>query len=172
MFSTITVLAVTNKDETVRCLRAMSFLVIRCDHIEDILDHLDEGDILYLDTDIRVGTDTVLMIVGRWARDTHRPVCLAVEGATKEQVRAFRVQGVWDICEKWDDGVAELQAIFRRYGSIMLDIQKIEQLEAAQILSSKKILTLQRAVIGLALMVAAIGGIEILPKIMEFFPIL
>ena len=172
MFSSIVVLAVTKNEETVRCLRAMSFTTIQCDRIEEVLDHMSSGDILFLDTDIQGGTDTSLMIISRWARDTQKPICMIRRTATREEIRTFRVQGVWDICEKWDDGIAELQAIFRRYGSIMLDIQKIEQLELAQQESNRKIKVLQRATFALALLIAALGGVEIIPKVVSLLPML
>lgn len=171
MFSTVTVLAVTRDDEIVRCIRAMSFTVYQCDRMEEVLDRMDDGDILYIDAVERGRTDLNLTLLSRWTRSTKKPICLTRRSLTREEIRSYRIQGVWDVCERWEDGIAELQAIFRRYGSIMLDLQKITWLETAQNVSSKRIRKLRNAVIGLAILVAAIGGVEILPKLANYLPI-
>ena len=170
MFSSVTIIAVTRNEETIRCLRAMSFNVLQCDRVEEILDHMELGDILFLDNRSQGGTDIDMMLLARWTRDTHKPVCLVRETLTREEVRAYRVQGVWDVCERWDNGIAELQAIFRRYGVIMLNNKKIEELKQAQEEANKRLKRLQKAVIGLALLVAGIGGIEIIPKVLAILP--
>jgi len=120
---------------------------------------LDNGvDILVLDINLLNGKADALL--ERWMERAKGPVLVVSGDIDHEERSRYFCAGAWSVLSK-PIGPAEFVHILHNFGTVVLDRKKSERLEV-------KVGKLDRAVVILALFTAALGGVELLPKIVSF----
>jgi DNA-binding NtrC family response regulator len=120
-----------------------------------------EFDVLLLDWMMDGDRQAADLVLDRWVQGGEDKPCLIISGYLDQQkICELLSRGAYNAVSKPAEA-AMLQIILLRYGRQVM----LAQLDD-EIANLKRVLAMQRrAIIGLALLVAALGGIEIVPRI-------
>jgi len=115
----------------------------------------EDADILVLDITLLNGN--AMPLLAKWVTTNRGPVLVVTGNLPKVDRSTYFDAGAWNVIEKPIEA-SEFTRILSNHGTTVLLKRRLAEIES-------KVKTLTRAVYGLALLVAALGGIEIVPKV-------
>ena len=163
MFRDVTVLIAEDDPAELALFRrwaeGATFNVITARETYEGVKQAKQADILVLDITLLNGS--ALPLLAQWVTVNRGPVLVVTGNLPKKDRSSYFTSGAWNVIEKPID-VGEFDRILTNYGTTVLLRRAMDEIE-------RKVRVLTKAVYGLALLVAALGGIEIIPKIVALF---
>lgn len=159
MFSDIKVLIVEDDRRFAATLRtgmaARGFRTTWTDSVAEAIEyiHTEDPDLLVLDLSLLNGRGEP--VLDQWVRDRRAPAVVVSAPVSTSEVDDLYTHGAWNVLPKpltWET----FYLIVERYGMIVRDRR-----------TAIKVGRLQKAVTALAILVAALGGLEIIPRLLE-----
>lgn len=156
MFSDVKLLIADREIDTARAIqRAAEALSFQTRMISTIAQYMDEkADALVLSLGLANGRADLCL--DRWVARNQGPVCVLADERTPVDVENDLVaRGAWNVMRR-PIRLEAMQAVLYRYGSVVLQRKRLAALEG-------KVQRMERALLALALLVAAVGGVEVVP---------
>lgn len=169
MFDDITVLVADDEHAICRMIQrigeAIGFTMCASHTIPDTLSALNKNppDILFLDLKIN-GGDSPDVILDQWVSRFDRPVCIISGYITNELESSLIVRGATNVLRKPFDA-SVIQTVLHRYGRIIVQSRRYAALSERLNQVESRIKRLININVALALLCAAVGGVEILPRV-------
>lgn len=144
-------------DVMARGLTARSFHVQTVDRVMDGLDVIAESDLLILDLYLLNGDGRQLLY--KWVREKHQPVLVVSGILDPGDEEELITSGAWNVLAK-PFKMDTLCYLAERYAGIIKDRRRSIRVER-----------LEKRVRLLAFVIAAFGGVEIIPRLLSLFGI-